>query len=360
MYGFCMDGCRSDDDCNDGYICRCADPIGKCSRAYCETNADCAGSVCASVRYEECAISHQYACISDADECFRDEDCDVNGQLLSCELSEGKRSCVGYAECGRPFLVQGVARKASAVRRDDWSQGPTPLASPRSASVRSQLVEHWTAVGLMEHASIAAFARFTLELLSHGAPPELIVESQLALVDETRHARLAFALAGAYGGDAVGPGPLATDGALQGGDLSEVVVTTIVEGCVGETLAALEAQQAAEQCRDAVVADALRGIARDEASHASLAWKFLAWALARDPELASQVRAVFELVADTQGDPDPDTRAAAALREYGVLTALDRHELRTQVVREVIRPCASALLANVAAPKARSELSATA
>jgi hypothetical protein len=36
------------------------------------------------------------------------------------------------------------------------------------------LAKHWTEVALMAHASIAAFARFSLDALSLGAPPELL------------------------------------------------------------------------------------------------------------------------------------------------------------------------------------------
>ena len=66
----------------------------------------------------------------------------------------------------------------------------------------------------MEHASVAAFARFTLHLMSLGAPAALVERSNAALADETLHAKLAFAIASGYAGRAIGPGPLAIDGAF--------------------------------------------------------------------------------------------------------------------------------------------------
>ncbi len=72
---------------------------------------------------------------------------------------------------------------------------------------REALGAAWLRNALMEHASIAAFARFTLELLAVGAPADLIRDSNAAASDETRHAELCFALASEYLGESEGPGP---------------------------------------------------------------------------------------------------------------------------------------------------------
>lgn len=66
--------------------------------------------------------------------------------------------------------------------------------------------DFWTRVGLMEHASVAAFSRFSLQLMALGAPSDLLQKSHEAAADEIRHARDAFALAGHYAGRPVGPG----------------------------------------------------------------------------------------------------------------------------------------------------------
>src|SRR4051812_7172938 len=75
-----------------------------------------------------------------------------------------------YCLGGRPFTVEGEARTAELAAR------------------------------------IASFARLTLELLEHAAPPELVFESQRASLDEIEHARLCFGLAERYSGSARGPG----------------------------------------------------------------------------------------------------------------------------------------------------------
>ena len=74
----------------------------------------------------------------------------------------------------------------------------------------------------MEHASIAAFARFSLELLAFGAPPDLVEQAQAAMADETRHAKLCFALAGAYAERPIGPGALDMTGVSVAADLVQL------------------------------------------------------------------------------------------------------------------------------------------
>ncbi len=139
--------------------------------------------------------------------------------------------------------------------------------------------EHFERMALMEHASIAAFARFTLQLLSLGAPFALIAESNRAQRDETNHARLAFTLATRFSGSPCGPGPLDVRDALVEMSPAAILATTIVEGCVGETVAALEASAALEQCCDEEVRRVLGQVVEDETRHAQLAWRTVQWML---------------------------------------------------------------------------------
>ena len=131
---------------------------------------------------------------------------------------------------------------------------------------------------------MAAFARFALQLLQLGAPPELVERTTAAMADETRHARLAFGIASAYAGEALGPGPLDIERSLDETSLVDVVRLVVREGCVGETVAALEAREAAEHALESDPGrDCLRGVADDETRHAELAWRFVAWALEQAP-----------------------------------------------------------------------------
>jgi hypothetical protein len=194
----------------------------------------------------------------------------------------------------------------------------------------------------MEHASIAAFARFTLHLLALGAPPELVQASQEALGDKTEHARLAFGLASAFAGDPVAPGPLAIDGALDGFDLGDFLATLIREGCIGETVAAIEAREALEHVTDPAVRAVLETIARDDLRHAALAWQALGWVVASgraDRELVygEVLRAVREVRARSQpAAEDP------SLQAFGIVSEVRREELRLMAISSVIGRCATA------------------
>ena len=138
-------------------------------------------------------------------------------------------------------------------------------------------------LGQMEHASIAAFARFSLQLLALGAPPSLVESCTQALADETTHTKLCFAIASAYAGHALSPGALDVERCLEASSLLDVVDLVLVEGCVGETVAALTALECADAECDPAIRAVYARIARDEQSHAELAFGFVRWALERDP-----------------------------------------------------------------------------
>ena len=55
--------------------------------------------------------------------------------------------------------------------------------------------QEWVRRGLYEHASVASFARHTLDLLAAAAPAVLVSEAQQAATDEINHAQLCFGVA---------------------------------------------------------------------------------------------------------------------------------------------------------------------
>jgi hypothetical protein len=279
----CESGCVTDDDCGPGRICLCDGPSptgGKCRSSDCRTDADCGpGYLCAT--YSVACGGPAFACQRATDECTKDDDCGFD----YCGFNGEHRQCDGVA-CGRPFLIESVARVAPAVVSGAWlpDRSRSPRVEHLTADERAALAAHWTRMGQMEHASIAAFARFNLQLLSLGAPPQLVEDCTSAMADETAHTRLCFEVASAYAGHAIGPGPLDIDGSLAVTSLTEVVDLVIVEGCFGETRAALEALEAADAETDPVIRAAYAQIARDEERHAALAFRFLRWALTLEPE----------------------------------------------------------------------------
>jgi hypothetical protein len=287
-----------------------------------------------------------FACVTDSDACMVDSDCELG---MMCMLdTDLVRRCMapGCGGIGRPFIVSSEARVADGVARTDWAAAcPLPAVDGLDAALCRALGRAWTETALAEHASIAAFARVSLQLLALGAPAELVERAHAAMADETRHARLCFALASAYSGAPVGPGELDVSHALAETELGQIVVTAIVEGCIGETLAAAEAAEGARQATDPVVANLLSRIAEDEASHAELAWRFVAWAIDSAPaETRRRIATELELVAraplQVAGEEPSD-----ALEPHGFVVGSQRRRLRAQVHAEVIARCAEALIA---------------
>lgn len=250
---------------------------------------------------------------------------------------------------GRPFVVEEEARTAEATARGDWHDAIDVIRLP--APTRARLAAAWTRDGLYEHASIASFARFVLQLLAVGAPPDLVLAGQAALADEIRHAQACFGLASAFAGAAVGPGPLAIDGALAGPcDLATLASATAIEGCINETTAALMATTAANLAQDPAVHEQLTAIAADERRHAALAWRTVAWALSQgDARVRAAVAQAFAREPMTADEAGED-----GLESHGRLSRRARRAVARKAWREIIAPHAAALLATPSADRSDS------
>lgn len=349
--GFCNYGCVSDSECGAGMICDCRSPVGQCVAAECVTDADCAcDATCMRVAWDDgCGPNVQYKCQTQEDECVAPTGC--VGENMVCRLDgvSLNTQCANTPACaiGRPFIVQGDDRKATLISRTDWlATDVRPDLDGLDVAECTALAQYWQAVGLMEHASIAAFARFALELMGQGAPPELIEGAQQAMADETRHAKLAFALASRYANQDLGPGRLDLTGAGPSSSLAEMVHTAILEGAVGETIAAMEAAEALERASDPAVRQVLTQVVADETNHAQLAWNFLRWALQQDASLRDAMRQAFDALYQAP-QHEPITSESSALPAHGLLSAALRREIRSRALVDVILPCAATLFQSV-------------
>jgi hypothetical protein len=251
---------------------------------------------------------------------------------------------------GRPFMVEERPRTAPVLQAGDeaWEEAvaTTPRTHDLTAEQRAELAAAWTKDGLFEHASIASFGRFALELLAVGAPSQLIEQAHQAAIDEVRHARLCLGLASAYAGRTVAPAPFPFDGRVEvDASLATVAARAAREGCIGETLAAIQAAEQLAHATDPAVRAALVVIAEDEARHAELAWRTVAWALRTG---GAEVRAAVAAVFAEIGDPALSSEAVAtcpALLAHGRLSRSELEATLERGLREVVLPSAKALLA---------------
>jgi hypothetical protein len=343
-YSTCRYGCVSDVDCDPGQVCDCGWIANECVRAGCVTDAECGAGLCLRTSYNDgCGHRTVYQCQTALDACARDADCD--GHQV-CAWDGTRHACMYVDNCGvgRPFLVEGRERLAPPVGSDDW-RGDVRLSPPASCTqVEARtLARRWTEIALMEHASVAAFARFALQLLAFGAPPALVMGASEAMADEVRHAEQAFALASHFAGAPVGPGSLPIEGALGDDELSAVVVNVVREGCCGETVAALAVEVAASGARDPELAARLSGVAADERRHAELAWAFVRWAMEGRPEVGSLALAAAEdELRRARARRVPET-GDEWIAPHGLVPAARRHALRIEVLDDLVLPCLEAL-----------------
>lgn len=310
--------------------------------------------MCLSVEPDatECPASEDV----DPSELFHFSDCDLEARAVT---SEGTLSADPFAwdsgssaqvccyevvakdptprsDCivGRPFLEDGAPTVAPDRAGAAWCGAPE--AGPRDLA----LAEAWLEMARMEHASIAAFSRLSLQLMAAGAPPELLAAVHQAAAEEVRHASDCYAQAARFSGQALSPGRFPFVGEL-GLDctLTQIAVEAAREGCLGETLGAWMARRMAEAAQDPRSKAVLTRIAEDEARHAALSWRIVAWAIR---EGGAPVR---EAVAEAFTQPFPiglplQVEGAEA-HGAGVID----EAMLEEAVSGLIRPAARALLA---------------
>jgi 1,2-phenylacetyl-CoA epoxidase catalytic subunit len=174
--------------------------------------------------------------------------------------------------------------------------------------------------------------------LSHGAPSALLTGVHQAALDEVRHAELCFSLAERFGNLRVRPGAFPFTGAPTGtSSLAEFAAASLREGCLAETLGAHVTEVAASLAPDPEVRQALASIAAEEATHAVLSFRIVAWALEVG---GSDVRAAVKS-ALARPWPRLDVNELAIRSNVAVEALAAAAE---QGVREVLEPAVTALL----------------
>jgi hypothetical protein len=217
--------------------------------------------------HNKCAVARE---VQDA--------CNGVHTVLSGPTLQGAQCCYEIckgmvAPCGRLLLDDLNRVVMGGVSVSARADGPLEVlpAAARDA---------WLTDARLEHASVAAFARFSLELMTLGAPASLIEQAHRAALDELEHARLCFELASTR--DArVSAGALALDGVSFRTRMTDIVRAAADECCVGESFAAAVAEEALARCVHPGARTALERIAGDEARHAELGFRFVAWAVAQ-------------------------------------------------------------------------------
>jgi hypothetical protein len=185
---------------------------------------------------------------------------------------------------GRQLRKGGRVLLPKLVPGAGWAMLPARVEV--DADVRAGLAAQWRENGRTEHASVAAFARLTMDLMALGAPPHLVIAAQKDALDEIRHTELCFSLARAIDGRAQGPGPFPeaqtarTLSGVRSLALAQLAVDSLVDGALNEGVSARIIATLARRCEPAAIQAALKELAADEGRHAAHGWDVVEWCLA--------------------------------------------------------------------------------
>ena len=269
----------------------------------------------------------------------------TEGEVTVCTYSGVFYLDPNHPTCGRPMAHDGRNLVAETVHGSGgWGGAPgAPVALP--AAERARVAQWWAEAAALEHASVASFARFSLDLLRLGAPAALVTAAHQAAIDEVNHAELCFELAQRYAGRGLRPGPLDTSGVLAAARSErDILVGLVEEGCVAETIAAVDAAARQAAATDPDVVRVLGVIVRDESAHAALAWRTLRWALSADPTRWEVVLATFAAARGRAAVP----AGGPTVEAHGLIGA-GAQQQAVEAAWDVIRASLDALVAERAA-----------
>lgn len=270
----------------------------------------------------------------------RPAECCYETESVRCEEMNGFGRPYYRGSC--PVIARPVRRKRSGQRRLRW-EGKGPVR-------RRELAALWVRRGALEHAAVASFGRFALDLLALGAPDDLVQDAIRAIREEARHAKLAFAVAASLGDRGHEPGRLPIDVSLNT-TCEEFVRRTVVEGCVAETIGTDLLKARAEATVSRSLRRILKRLAKDETRHADLGFRALEFALRFGGEAARKAaetaftEALGAQWAALDGAPGEDIVADVML---GEITLGTRREITRKAIQERVLPAARALGLEVA------------
>ena len=212
-----------------------------------------------------------------------------------------------------------------------------------STTARETLAAAWLRTACDHHASVPAYAKIALNLVTLGAPRELLEACHRASLDEIDLARRAFSLASVYVGRAFGPGPIEAllrperDPRDPAALLRRLVLETLEDGCLGEALGAELAREGLLLAFDEDVKLTLGAITHVSAAHAELAWRIVYWCCtAGDRALRAAVRAKVDELPRMNMPMRVDARIAGELYRHGVVAPERKRQLFVEIRQDLV------------------------
>jgi hypothetical protein len=229
---------------------------------------------------------------------------------------------VGFAR-GRQLRRWGRILLPRSERGHAWAR--VPLEALGEEPLPEGLALAWRENGKTEHASVAAFARLTLDLMALGAPPLLVASSNQDALDEIRHTELCFSLARSIDGKAESPAPfpeaqrVSTLPRARTTALAKLAVDSLIDGALYEGLSARVVAKLAKRCNVPAIRAILREIAADEGRHAAHGWDVVAWCLTEGGgAVAHALRGALRSIPETVRSPLPEAARGGAWERWGI------------------------------------------
>jgi hypothetical protein len=245
----------------------------------------------------------------------------VLDRLYPSQFAHGRR----LHRRGRILAPRSTAGRGWIAKDDRLDAIALPLALDLPAEERRDLAAQWRENGSKEHASIAAFAQLTLDLLSVGAPASLVLATQRATADEVRHAELCYAVARAIDGRDESPAPFPEAhtrrelSPVRSIALSRIAVDALADGALNEGIAARLLARLGTSSASPALRAILLAMAEDEARHARDSWDLVAWCLEEGGTVAhAALTQAGETMPDTLGSPLPVAARLGAWAGWGV------------------------------------------
>eukprot|EP01083_Nonionella_stella_P036931 100728_1 len=223
----------------------------------------------------------------DDDQSQYDQYCFEFANVSDSELNKYIKQCPFR---GRPYfqsnkyLLSDVTHIPCVEYRyyanNQWKSFVTNHQKLHNNTQNNEIMNEWIEQGLAEHASIASFSRFSLELMSIGAPLWMIQLSNKAGLEEIKHTQISFDIANWYlhgmyqDRTCVTPNVFPQHSVNINADWNRIASDTAIGGCLGETTAALTMRT---QMYGNMIDDYIDEIAMEEVRHAALAWVAVKW-----------------------------------------------------------------------------------
>lgn len=221
-----------------------------------------------------------------------------------------------------PRLDEGDAWTGAGLS----SSGPIGVIDTDDEPTRLAVAAQWRENGRTEHASVAAFARLTLDLMALGAPPDLVADANRDALDEIRHAELCFGLARAIDGRAQSPTAFPeaararTLSRSRSLALSQLAVDSLVDGALHEGVSARIIAKLARRCEAPAIQAILKELAADEGRHARHGWDVVRWCLAEGGEpVARALEGALAALPKTMSSPMPDEARDGRWERWGIM-----------------------------------------